>query len=169
MELRAATTADLPQILAIYNEAVLNTTASYDYLPQSLADRQAWFDSKVAQQLPVLVMADSMLILGFASYGPFRSWEGYRYTVEHSLYVHQNHRQQGIGKALLSALINQAEAQALHVMVAGIDADNQVSIRLHEQFGFVPAGTIQQVGFKFNRWLDLCLMQRILTPAIRWS
>jgi phosphinothricin acetyltransferase len=165
MHLRPASEADLPQILAIYNEAVRNTTASYDYTAQTLAVREAWFAQKQAQSLPVLVMAREEEILGFGSYGPFRPWDGYQYTVEHSLYVHPSYRRQGIGKALLAALIEVAFQQQVHVMVAGIDAENQGSIVLHKQFGFIAVGTLQQVGFKFGRWLDLCFMQKILTPT----
>jgi phosphinothricin acetyltransferase len=165
MHLRPANVVDLPQILAIYNEAVLNTTASYDYTAQTLAARQAWFAQKQAQNLPVLVMAEDGQILGFGSYGPFRAWEGYQYTVEHSLYVHPSYRRQGIGKALLAVLIEAAIQQQVHVMIAGIDAENQGSILLHEQLGFIAVGTLQQVGFKFGRWLDLCFMQKILMPT----
>lgn len=154
-------------ILAIFNEAIANSTALYDYALRTDADMADWFASKAAKNYPVIgAENDSGELLGFASYGKFRERPAYKYTVEHSVYVDTRFRGQGAGRLLLEAVIAAAERQQYHVMVGGIDAENAVSIRLHERMGFTHCGTVRQSGFKFGRWLDLSLYQRILaTPA----
>jgi phosphinothricin acetyltransferase len=164
MNVRDATEADLPAILAIINEATLNTTAVWGIAPTTLEARHAWWKDRIDAGFPVLVASEGATVLGFASYGTFRPWEGYKHTVEHSVYVDAAARGKGVGRVLLSALIDHATATGKHVMVAGIDASNAVSIRLHETLGFTSAGTLTQVGRKFDRWLDLLFMQRML-PA----
>jgi len=161
--IRPATEADLPAILAIYNEAILNTTAVYDYTPHTLAMRQDWFAAKRRSGFPVIVAEVDGQVAGFGSLGAFRTWEAYRYTAENSLYVAPIYRGQGLGKQLLAHLIEAAAAMQLHAVVAGIDADNTVSLKLHEQFGFREVAHFPQVGYKFDRWLDLKFMQRLLT------
>jgi len=160
---RPATEADLPDILAIYNEAILNTTAVYDYTPHTLAMRRDWFAAKSRSGFPVIVTEVDGQVAGFGALGAFRTWEAYRYTAENSLYVAPDYRGQGLGKRLLAHLIETAEALQLHAIVAGIDADNTVSLKLHEQFGFREVAHFPQVGYKFDRWLDLKFMQRLLT------
>jgi phosphinothricin acetyltransferase len=162
MQVRDATEADLPTILAIINEATLNTTAVWGIAPTTLEARRAWWKERVDAGFPVLVAAEGDTVLGFASYGSFRPWEGYKHTVEHSVYVDAAARGKGVGRVLLTALIDHATAAGKHVMVAGIDASNSVSIRLHETLGFTSAGTLSEVGRKFDRWLDLLFMQRRL-------
>ena len=154
-------------ILAIFNEAIANSTALYDYKPRSAESMVAWFDAKTRGRFPVIGFEnDAGELLGFGSYGTFRAWPAYKYTVEHSLYVDQRFRGQGVGRALLAAIIEAAQQQDYHVLVGGIDAVNTVSIRLHESLGFTHCGTVKQSGFKFGRWLDLAFYQRILaTPA----
>lgn len=154
-------------ILAILNEAILNSTAIYDYAPRAPAAMQAWFAAKAAGGYPVLGLeTDDGQLVGFASYGAFRGWAAYKYTVEHSLYIHTAHRGQGHGERLLGALIERATAADLHVLVGGLDAANAASIALHVKLGFQHAGTVRQAGYKFGRWLDLAFYQRILaTPA----
>lgn len=154
-------------ILAILNEAIVNSTALYDYRPRAPESMTAWFDSKARGNYPVIGLEDDAGgLMGFASYGPFRAWPAYQYTVEHSLYVDARFRGQGIGRQLLEALIREAERQDYHVMVGGIDAANSVSIRLHEKLGFTACGIVRHAGFKFGRWLDLAFYQLILrTPA----
>ena len=154
-------------ILAILNDAILNTTALYDYKPRTLATMTAWFEAKEKGNYPVVgAVTESGELMGFASYGPFRAWPAYKYTVEHSVYVARAFRGQGIGKRLLQEIVNAARQQDYHVLVGGIDSQNAVSIRLHERIGFQHAGTIRQAGFKFGRWLDLAFYQLILdTPA----
>ena len=153
-------------ILDILNEAIANSTALYDYRPRSLESMQRWFESKTAGDFPVLGAVDERgQLLGFASYDTFRARPAYKYTVEHSVYVHVDQRGRGIGRELLQQLLARARAQQLHVLVGGIDASNAASIALHEALGFVHAGTIRQAGFKFGRWLDLAFYQLVLeTP-----
>jgi phosphinothricin acetyltransferase len=151
-----------PAILAILNEAIVNSTALYDYTPRSLENMVKWFEGKSAGAYPVIGMvSEEGELLGFGSYGPFRMFPAYKYTVEHSVYVQSAQRGKGIGKMLLKRLIERAVSQNYHVMVAAIDKGNSISISLHEKVGFTHAGTIAQAGFKFGRWLDLALYQLI--------
>jgi L-amino acid N-acyltransferase len=154
------------QILAILNDAILNSTALYDYRPRPLDSMTAWFATKRNGSYPVIgAVSESGELLGFASYGVFRGWSAYKYSVEHSVYVATPHRGKGIGKQLLQRIIDEAGTQNYHVLVGGIDSQNAVSIALHQALGFQHAGTIRQVGFEFGRWLDLDLYQMILkTP-----
>jgi L-amino acid N-acyltransferase len=150
-------------MLDIFNEAIANSTALYDYHPRPLAAMQSWFAVKAAGNLPVIGLESAAgELLGFASYGTFRERPAYKYTVEHSVYIHKNHRGQGLGLRLMRELIALAQQQQVHVLVGGIDASNQASIALHTQLGFVHAGTITQAGFKFGRWLDLAFYQLTL-------
>lgn len=154
-------------ILSILNDAILNSTAIYDYRPRTSEVMVAWFETKQKGNYPIIgAVAESGELMGFGSYGTFRAWPGYKYTVEHSIYVATPYRGQGIGKRLLQELISAAQAQDYHVLIGGIDSQNAVSIRLHTSLGFVHAGTIRQAGFKFGRWLDLVFYQLVLpTPA----
>jgi L-amino acid N-acyltransferase YncA len=153
-------------ILDLLNEAIEHSTALYDYRPRSPESMVSWFKAKEAGRFPVVGLeGHDGELLGFASYGPFRAWPAYKYSVEHSVYVHREHRGRAIGTALMRRLIEVATDQQYHVMVAGIDVTNTVSIAMHEKLGFVHAGTIRQVGFKFGRWLDLAFYQLTLqTP-----
>ena len=163
MTIHDATQADLPGILAIYNDAVLNTTAIWNETEVDLANRRAWLAERHAAGFPVLVATnDADEVLGYASYGTWRSIEGFRHTVEHSVYVRNDQRGLGLGPALMQALIERARAANLHVMVAAIERENAAAIRLHERLGFVTTGQMPQVGHKFGRWLDLTFMQLIL-------
>ncbi len=163
--IRAATERDLEAILYIYNDAILNTTSVYNYKPHTLDMRREWFRHKQEDNFPVLVAEHEGQVAGFSTYGPFRIWAAYKYTAEVSVYVHPEHRGKGIAKLLYPPLFELARQQQLHVLVAGIDAANDVSIRLHRHFGFTEAGLFKQVGYKFGQWLDLCFMQLILpTP-----
>lgn len=165
MELRAATAQDAAGIALIYNDAVANTTAIWNDVQVDVANRAAWIAERQAQGFPVFVAVESDAVLGYASYGPWRPHDGYRRTVEHSVYVSTQARGQGLGVTLMEALIAAAKAQGLHVMVAGIDASNAVSIRLHERLGFAQTGLLPQVGMKFGRWLDLAFLQLQLDQA----
>ena len=163
---REATEDDLPAILEIYNHSILHTTAVYDYHPHTLDMRRRWFEQKQAGGQPVMVAVKGEAIAGFASYGPFRPWAAYKYTVENSVHVHPSFQAQGVGKLLLAVTIEKAKQADVHVIIAGIDATNKASINLHTHFGFVRAGCFEQVGFKFNRWLDLEFYLLLLqTPA----
>jgi len=151
-------------IVDIFNEAILNSTALYDYTPRPLESMADWFRQKADAGYPVIgVESDQGTLLGFASYGQFRVRPAYKYTVEHSVYIHHRYRGQGLGPLLMQRLIEDATSQDYHVMVGGIDASNAASIRMHERLGFSHSGTIQQAGFKFGRWLDLAFYQLILS------
>jgi phosphinothricin acetyltransferase len=154
------------QILAILNDAIVNTTALYDYHARPLSSMAAWFAAKQARGFPVLGAIDTdQRLMGFASYGTFRAWPANKYTVEHSVYVHADYRGRGVAHLLLRELIATAREQQYHVLVGGIDVANAASIALHEKLGFVHAGTIRHAAFKFGRWLDLGFYQLILdTP-----
>jgi L-amino acid N-acyltransferase len=162
-------------ILDIFNEAIVNSTALYDYQPRQPESMTSWFKTKEIGNFPVIGAIDcrrqtkgqrSDRLLGFASYGTFRNWPAYKYSIEHSVYVHPDHRRKGIGFALMQQLILAATEQQYHTMIGGIDMTNTSSIALHEQLGFKHTGTIQHAGFKFGRWLDLGFYQLLLeTPS----
>jgi len=154
------------EILAIFNEAILNTTALYDYQPRTPAMMEAWFELKRRQDYPVIGVVDGAgALLGFGTYGRFRDRPAYKYSVEHSLYVAPAYRGRGVGKLLLEQIIARAAGQDYHLLIGGIDSGNEVSIALHRKFGFEFAGRIREAGFKFGRWLDLDFYQLMLeTP-----
>jgi phosphinothricin acetyltransferase len=160
--IRSAGDDDLADILRIYNQAIENTTAVFEYRAHTIEMRRAWFKAKQAASLPVQVALESGIVLGFASYGPFRAWPAYRYSVELSVYVDESARGRGIGSALVRSILASAREQDLHVVMAGVTSDNAVSLRLHEKLGFVEVAHIREVGYKFGRWLDLKLLQIVL-------
>ena len=163
--IRDATEHDLPAIRDIYNDAVLNTTAIWNEQLVDLANRQAWFSARQAQRYPILVAVENHEVTGYASFGDWRPFEGYRYSVEHSVYVRNDQRGKGLGPRLMQTLIERARAGGKHVMVAAIESGNQASLRLHERLGFSTTGQLPQVGIKFGRWLDLTFMQLTLNPG----
>jgi L-amino acid N-acyltransferase len=154
-------------ILAIFNDAIANSTALYEYKPRTMETMKTWFATKEANRFPVIgAVDDSGGLMGFASYGTFRAFPANKYTVEHSVYVEKSHRGKGVSKLLLSAIIDKARNADLHTLIGGIDAANSVSIALHTKMGFTHAGTIRHAAFKFGRWLDLAFYQLILeTPT----
>ena len=164
MEIRDAGVEDLPGLLAIYNEVIATSTAIYTEQPATLDDRVAWWNARVAQGYPVLVATDDSGVIGFASFGDFRAWPGYRFTVEHSIHVRADRRGSGVGTTLMRVLLAKAAGLGKHVMIAGVDADNHSSLQFHERLGFTPVAHFSQVGFKFERWLDLVFLQRLLEP-----
>ena len=153
-------------ILAILNDAIVSSTALYDYRPRELASMTDWFEDKRAGEFPVWGALDARdRLLGFATYGTFRARPAYKYSVEHSVYVVEHARGQGVGKLLMRRLIESAQEQEKHLLIGGTDAENVASVALHEKLGFAHAGTIKQAGFKFGRWLDLAFYQLTLaTP-----
>lgn len=153
-------------ILSILNEEILNSTALYDYRPRDLDSMTAWFDVKQRNSFPVVgLIDDAGQLVAFGTYGTFRAWPAYKYTVEHSLYVHKDHRRKGYGKIVLRELIDNATRSEYHNLIAGIDSQNLSSKKLHEDFGFTHCGRIVQAGYKFSRWLDLDFYQLLLpTP-----
>ncbi len=159
MDIRDATTGDLAGIMAIYNQAVAQTTAIWNETQVDLANRAAWLADRQRAGYPVLVASRGDEVLGYASFGDWRAFDGYRHTVEHSVYVRTDQHGAGIGNALMLALIERARGMGKHVMVAGIEAGNTGSIRLHEKLGFTQSGFLPQVGTKFSKWLDLAFLQ----------
>jgi len=156
--------AHADQILAILNDSIVHSTALYDYRPRTMDTMRAWFDVKSQGNFPVLGAVNAKGVLrGFASYGVFRNFPAYKYTVEHSVYVHKDHRGHGVGRILLKQLIQAARAQDKHVLIGAIDRANRPSLALHTSLGFTHAGTLREVGFKFGEWLDLDFYQLILS------
>jgi len=157
----------LGSISGIFNDAILNTTVLYEYEPRSEQVMADWLAAKAAAGLPVLgIEASPGMLAGFATWGPFRPFAAYRYSVEHSVYVAAAHRRRGVGRTLLEPLIAAAVGRDLHALVGGIDASNAASIALHARLGFTRCGIIREAGYKFGRWLDLEFHQMLLpTPA----
>lgn len=160
--IRDATEADLAAIRDIYNDAVEHTTAIWNEQLIDVENRRVWLELRRAKGFPVLVAERGGKVAGYASYGDWRAFDGYRHTVEHSVYVHKDARGAGIGKALMEALIGRAREGRVHVMIAAIEAGNAASIRLHETLGFRLVGVHREVGTKFGRWLDLAMMELML-------
>ncbi len=153
-------------IREILNEAIENSTALYDYQPRPKESMVDWFEAKRVGDFPVIgIESPAGELLGFGSFGTFRAWPAFKYSVEHSIYVHHEHRGQGLGEKLLIAIIDAAKEQQKHVIIGGIDSTNAASIALHEKHGFNKVGILPQVGFKFGRWLDMAFYQLTLeTP-----
>jgi phosphinothricin acetyltransferase len=162
IKVRHATENDIQQMLDIYNEIITNTTAIFQYDLHTLEMREAWFAQKQKENFPVFVAEENDVVVGFSTFGQFRNWQAYKYSVENSVYVRADYRGKGIGKLLLQPLIDAAKEMQLHTIIAGIVADNEASIALHKQFGFAEAAHFKQVGFKFDKWLDLKFLQLML-------
>ena len=169
--IRPATTTDIAGLTAIRNDVIATSTAIFNDQPETVEARLAWFEAQAEKGFPVLVaVLPDGSNAGYASFGEFRSWPGYRYTVENAIHVHRDWRGHGIGRALMETLIPLAVAGGKHVMIAGVDASNEASIQFHESLGFERTGTIKEVGHKFGRWLDLVFLQRWLdVPGARRS
>jgi phosphinothricin acetyltransferase len=165
--LKSCEEKDLPVIRDIFNDAILHTTALYDYKPRSLEMIQSWYSQKKKGNYPVIGIFDRQdTLMGFATYGSFRDRPAYKYTVEHSVYVHPDFRGKGYGTVLLREIIKKAEEQNYHVVIGGIDASNQASIKLHEKEEFYFCGLVKETGYKFGKWLDLVFYQKILKTPI---
>jgi len=154
-----ASRQDLAEILTIYNEVIRNSTAVYTEVELTAERGEAWFTAKLSAGFPFIVARDSSGITGFGTFGEFRAPPCYRQSVEHSVHVRRDRRGQGIGRSLVIELMSQAAAMRKHVMIAGIDADNAISIKLHESLGFINVGHFHEVGYKFGRWLDLVFLE----------
>jgi L-amino acid N-acyltransferase YncA len=161
-EIRDAKDEDLPGLVAIYNEVVATSTAIYSSVPVTVEERRSWWQARSAAGYPVLVACDAAGVAGFATFGDFRAWPGYRFTVEHSVHVRADGRGRGLGTLLVQALFPRAATLGKHMMIAGVDAANGASIRFHERLGFQKSGHLHEVGYKFDRWLDLVFLQRRL-------
>lgn len=163
LSIRNAQETDLPAILDIYNEVILHTTAVYSEQPHTLQMRKDWYLDRVNNNFPVFVAVIDDNIAGFCSFGHFRAWPCYRYTAELSVYVETSYRGKGISKIMLQSLIERAQQMNIHALLAGISADNEISISLHRSFGFVEVAHFKEVGYKFGRWLDLKFLELILS------
>lgn len=167
MRIAPCTRAHAPEILAIFNDAIVNSTALYDYVPRPPEAMQTWFDVKERGRFPVIgAFAEDGTLAGFASYGTFRAWPAYKYSVEHSVYIRTDQRGRGLGKLLLNEIVAAAQTQGYHTVIGGIDSTNAASIRLHEAAGFMLCGTVKHAGFKFGRWLDLVFYQKLLPTPV---
>jgi len=162
IQIREAIENDLPNLLAIYNEIIMHTTAVYDYEPHTPEMKRQWYETKKQQGFPIFVAEEDGKILGFSSIGPFRAWAAYKYSVENSVYVDVSVRGKGIGKLLIPPLIDASKKLGMHTIIAGIDATNEASLKLHKSFGFEEVAHFKEVGWKFDRWLDLKFMQLIV-------
>ena len=162
IQIRNYTAADCPAILVIINEAILTSTALYDYHPRTLEQQIAIFEDKISKDFPIIVAEENNQVIGFGYYSEFRFREAYKFTVEHSVYAAKNYIGKGVGKLLLSELIQLAKAQKMHTMIGVSDSENLNSISFHEKFGFEEVGYIKESGYKFDRWLDSVFMQKIL-------
>jgi len=160
MNIRPALPDDLPAITAIYNDAVKNSLAVWTETAADLDNRRQWLTQRLAAGYPVLVAEENGHVAGYASYGPFRAFEGYRHTAELSIYLEAAARGKGLGKKLVQALIDEARRQNMHTLIAGIEAGNTASLRLHASLGFIETARMPQLGRKFGQWLDLVFMQR---------
>jgi L-amino acid N-acyltransferase YncA len=157
--IRYAQAADLAAVLDIYNDAILDTTSVYYYAPHTIEDMLSWYEKKISDGFPVLVLEEDNRVIGFATFGPFRDRPAYKYTLEHSVFVHKDHRGKSIGTRLMIELIKIANEREYATMVAGIDSSNEVSRAMHEKLGFTDCGTIERVGYKFGKWLGVTFYQ----------
>jgi phosphinothricin acetyltransferase len=167
MQIRDAFEADIDEITAIYNEVLTHSTAIYNDTPATREDRLAWWRARIDQGYPVVVAMDGDRVVGFASFGDFRPWPGYRFTVEGTVHIHANTRGQGVGTELLKHIIERARVLGKHTMIAGVDSENTASLRFLDRFGFERSGRLREVGFKFERFLDLVFLQYWITPRVR--
>jgi phosphinothricin acetyltransferase len=165
MFVRDANAEDIENITAIYNEVLTTSTAIYSDVPVTVQDRRNWWRARREQGYPVIVAEEDGAVAGFASFGDFRAWPGYRFTVEHSVHVHSSWRGRGVGSMLLTELLSRARGAGKHVMVGGVDAENEASLRFHERLGFVRVAHFREIGHKFGRYLDLIFVQYLLGPA----
>ncbi len=163
MEIRDAVEQDIQRVTEIYNEVLTTSTSIYSDQPAKLEERIAWWKARQQQEYPVLVAVDEGVIIGFATFGDFRSWPGYRFTVEGTIHIHSSARSRGVGTALLEKLIERARAAGKHSLIAGVDSENVASLQFLKRHGFEQVGYLPEVGFKFNRFLDLVFLQYRLT------
>jgi L-amino acid N-acyltransferase YncA len=167
MEVKDAVEADLQKLTDIYNDILRTSTAIFSDTPVTVEDRIEWWRTRVRQGYPVLVAKSEGIVTGFATFSDFRSWPGYRFTVEGTIHIDAPARRQGVGTALLKALIERAQAAGNHVLIAGVDAANIASLQFLESSGFERVGHLREVGNKFGRFLDLVFLQYMLTPLTR--
>jgi L-amino acid N-acyltransferase len=164
MEIRDSVEADLQRITRIYNDVLVTSTAIFNEVPVTVEERIGWWKGRVQLGYPVLVATNGGSVIGFAAFGDFRPWPGYRFTVEGTIHIDSSARRQGVGTALLKAMIERARAMGKHVMIGGVESTNLASLQFLEGFGFERAGDLREVGYKFDRFLGLTFLQYWLTP-----
>lgn len=162
VRIRDAKREDLPIILKIVNYEIEHTTSIYDYDKRNLEYQTAWFEKKKIEKMPIIIAEENGEVIGFGTFGIFRQWDGYQFSVEHSIYLDKDSRGKGTGKKIMKELIRLAIEQGYHTMIAGVDANNVKSIKFHHDFGFKEVGRFNQIGYKFEKWLDLIFMQLFL-------
>ena len=160
--IRPAQEKDVSKILDIINYEILNSTVVYDYNERTYNQQLQWYKNKIKTHFPVIVSEIDDKVVGFGTYGIFRPWDAYKHSLEHSIYVEKDFRSQGIGKILMTELIKLAKKEGYHTMIAGVDAANNKSVEFHKKFGFKEIGVFKEVGYKFDKWLDLIFMQLFL-------
>jgi len=163
--LRTALIADAEEIANIYNYEVENSTATFDLVPRTVEEQRAWLMARSGAFTTLVAVDRDSAVVGFAALSTYRDRAAYRATVENSIYVHRNHQRRGIGRMLLSALLEVAEQSGFHTVIARIDSQSDGSLALHKSVGFVEVGIERQVGRKFGRWLDSVIMQRMLNAT----
>jgi phosphinothricin acetyltransferase len=164
ISIREAVVEDFQQITAIYNEVLVSSTAVYNDTPTTVEERIAWWKARQAQSYPVLVAAEGDFVAGFGTFGDFRAWPGYRFTIEGTIHIHASVRGRGVGTGLLDELIVRARALGKHMLIACVDSENTASLKFLERYGFERTAFMPEVGFKFNRFLDLVMLQYRITP-----
>lgn len=164
VQIDRAAESDLEGITAIYNDVIASSTAIFSDDPVSIENRREWLAERQARGFPVLVAREHGAVLGFGSFGDFRAWPGYRTTVEHTVHVAAGHRRRGIGDLLVRALIDEARALGMHMMIAGVVSTNEASLALHRRLGFVEVARLPEIARKFDEWLELVLLQLALEP-----
>ena len=164
MEIRDAVESDFDEITAIYNEVLTTSTAIYNDTPVTRANRIELWQGRLQLGYPMLVAVAGGRVAGFATFGDFRPWPGYRFTVEGTIHIHSSARGQGIGTRLMNEIADRARALGKHTMLAGVDSENQASLRFLERFGFKHVAYFPEVGYKFGRFLNLHFLQYWLTP-----
>ena len=163
---RPAAAGDLQRIHDIYNDAVLTGTATWDLDPWTMAQRMTWWEEHCADaSMPVVVAEHDARVIGFACLSKYRPKPGYRFTREDTVYVEPDFHGRGVGRALLTPIIAGAAAHGTHAILALIEASNEASIALHRSFGFELAGLQREIGFKFDRWLDLVTMELLFSDT----
>jgi L-amino acid N-acyltransferase len=160
--IRTAAPKDLPALLDIINHAIINTTAIYDYEPRTLEEQTAWYEKLYHDGMPVIVAEQEGRVIGYGSYAIFKPKVGYRFSVEHSIYLDEKSRGMGVGGRLLGSLIQRAKESGIHTMVGVIDAANRGSIEFHKKYGFIEKGYLKEIAFKFDQWLDVVYMQLLI-------
>lgn len=155
--IRRATEADVPAITGIYNYEVLHSISTFDIEPQTVEERLGWFRATRHPHC-VVVSEHAGEVIGWGCLRQFHDRAGYRFTAQDSVFIHQDHRGRGVGKLVLARLVQKARENGFHTVMAGISEGNEASVRLHAGFGFVEVGTEREVGWKFERWLDVTWM-----------